>query len=108
MGHEINDMRSLKLNQMVVEKIRHQPGLIDFVRNNLQRALSDPVLSDSCKEALSEWDQLFRFQPLDEVLNLLVENSEKGQQLRQSSPFWGVLTQEERRSVFRQYESARA
>jgi len=108
MRHEIINKRSLKLNRLVVEKIRRQPELMDFVRSNLRSTLNDQKLSDSCKDALKEWDFLISHSPMDTVLNTLVEESEKGQRLRQSTPFWGILTQEERRETFRQYESAGA
>ncbi len=100
MGHGVIDRRSLALNRLVADKIRQQPALMSFVRSNLREALSDPVLSESAKDSLREWEQLFRTRSLAEVLNILVEDSDEGQRLRQSTPFWGVLTPRERLSVF--------
>jgi len=108
MRHDLINNRSLELNRLVVEKIRRHPELMDFVRSNLKSALDDETLSDSCKDALKEWDYLLRNFRTDIVLDTLVEESERGQRLRQSTPFWGILTQEERGKVFCQYETAGA
>ena len=43
---------------------------------------------------------------LNEVLEILIEDSDEGQRLRQSSPFSGILSQRERLEVFRRYETA--
>lgn len=108
MRHELIERRSLSLNRLVAEKIRNQPGLMDFVRSNLQSTLNDSVLSESCKDALREWNTLIETQSLDQVLNVLVDDSEHGRRLRQSTPFWGILTQTERLQIFGQYEPAGA
>ena len=108
MRHDLIDQRSLAFNRLIVQKIRHQPERMDFVRTNLDRALNDPELSDSCKDALREWDDLFHSCSSDKILNILIEESDEGQRLRQSTPFWGILTPQERRSILRQYETSRA
>jgi len=108
MRHDLINNRSLELNRLVAAKIRRQPELMDFVRSNLKSTLDDQKLSDSCKDALKEWDYILRNFRTDIVLDTLVEESERGQRLRQSTPFWGILTQEERGQVFRQYEPAGA
>lgn len=99
--HEVINNRSLELNRLVAGKIRRQPELMDFVRSNLKSTLDDQKLSDSCKDALKEWDYILRNFRTDVVLDTLVEESERGQRLRQSTPFWGILTQEERGQVVR-------
>jgi hypothetical protein len=106
MGHDLIDRRSLELNRLVVEKIRHQPDLMDFVRSNLDRTLSEPILSESCKNALREWHTILSVKSFDEILGILVEHSHEGQRLRQSTPFTGILNQRERLKVFRRYEPA--
>ena len=104
MGHDLIDRRSLALNRLVAEKIRRQPELMDFVRKNLDRTLCEPILSESCKNALREWRSIFSLKSFDEILSILVEDSYEGQRLRQSTPFTGILNQRERLEVFRRYE----
>ncbi|MBN8710476.1 MAG: hypothetical protein J0I10_13895 [Verrucomicrobia bacterium] len=106
MGHDLIDRRSLALNRLVAEKIRRQPELMDFVRKNLDRTLCEPILSESCKNALREWRSIFSLKSFDEILSILVEDSYEGQRLRQSTPFTGILNQRERLEVFRRYEQS--
>ncbi len=101
MGHDLIDRRSLELHRLVAEKIRQQPELMDFVRERLNRSLSEPRLSDSCKESLREWRTLLSVHSLSEILDLITEDSDEGQRLRHSTPFSGILSQPERLEVFR-------
>jgi len=41
-------------------------------------------------------------------LEILTQDSDEGQRLRQSTPFSGVLSQQERLDIFRRYEPAGA
>ncbi|OJV27000.1 MAG: hypothetical protein BGO12_16805 [Verrucomicrobia bacterium 61-8] len=79
---------------------------MDFVRKNLDRTLCEPILSESCKNALREWRSIFSLKSFDEILSILVEDSYEGQRLRQSTPFTGILNQRERLEVFRRYEQS--
>jgi len=45
---------------------------------------------------------------VEKILDLLTSDDENARRLRQSSPFAGVLSQEERRSIFDEYEALRA
>lgn len=106
MSHEPIDRRSLELNRLVAEKIRRQPELMDRVRSSLDHTLIEPRLSESCKDALREWQTILSLKPFEEILSLLVEDSDEGQRLRQSTPFTGIISQEERREIFRRHEQA--
>ena len=106
MGHDLIDRRSLELNRLVAEKMRRQPELMDLVRSRLERTLSESRLSESSKDALREWQIILSTHSLNEVLEILTEDSDEGQRLRQSSPFSGILSQRERLEVFRRHESA--
>ena len=106
MRHDLIDRRSLELHRLVAGKIRQQPELMDLVRDKLDRTLGESRLSDSCKDALREWQTIFSLKSFEEILEILVEDSDEGQRLRQSTPFSGILSQQERGEVFRRYESA--
>lgn len=106
MRHDLIDRRSLELHRLVAGKIRQQPELMDLVREKLDRTLGESRLSESCKDALREWQTIFSLKSFEEILEILVEDSDEGQRLRQSTPFSGILTQQERGEVFRRYESA--
>ena len=87
-------------------QIRQQPELMDLVRNRLEYALSGSRLSESSQYALRECQTIPFTHSLNEVLEILIEDSDDGQRLRQSSPFSGILSQRERFEIFHRYESA--
>ena len=57
--------------------------------------------------SLQEWDNILAQGPTI-ALAVLTENSERGRRLRQSSPFAGVLTPQERNTIFVEYEARAA
>jgi hypothetical protein len=67
-----------------------------MARSNLQ-TMRDAARGQA-KRWLDEWEGLLDG-PLDELLTQLTSRSPKGRELRQNSPFAGVLSNEERRRV---------
>ena len=55
--------------------------------------------------SLKEWERILASSGPEEILAILVEDSEAGARLRQSSPFVGVLSREERNAIFALYET---
>ena len=53
---------------------------------------------------LYEWERLLD-RPVDELLEALTSRSERGCELRQNSPFAGVLTQRERGRILENFRS---
>jgi hypothetical protein len=102
-SHEWIDRRSLALHEAVAAKLEAQPQLIDIARRNLERWLTvNPAA------ALVEWRRILDSAPLPDVLALLRSSSEEAVRLRQSSPFAGLLTPEERGRIMASYESRRS
>jgi len=54
-------------------------------------------------QVVGEWLAILR-KPWPEVRTVLLDESEEGQRLRQSSPFCGVLTPRERWRIYRSYQ----
>jgi hypothetical protein len=54
---------------------------------------------------LIEWQEILENWPLEKVLGLLTSFDEEARRLRQSSPFCGILSQEERLAIFKEYEA---
>jgi len=101
--HDRLDERSLALHRLVAEKVRAASDLLDKARENLRRW---EALDGYVSPALAEWTRILAA-PANQIVALLVERSERGTRLRQSSPFAGILTQQERRAIYESY-SARA
>jgi DTW domain-containing protein YfiP len=102
-AHEWIDRRSLALHEAVAARLEAEPQLLDVARANLQRWLSTNPAS-----ALREWRQLLETTPLPALIVLLRSTGEHAARLRQSSPFAGLLTPQERQAILNDYESRRA
>ncbi len=96
--------RSIALHRAVAERIRGNPKLMEEAIINLQRYLKQSF-SDSRKpiSPLVEWQELLENQSLEEILDFMVSDSERAKRLRQSSPFAGILTPQERWRIYEAY-----
>jgi len=97
-GHRTAELRSIGLHRLVVEHLRSEPELLDRARDRVTGWVEDgypvpPSVANRWRELLGR--------PLPEILAALVEDSEVARDMRQSSPFAGVLTQDERAAVIR-------
>ena len=105
--HEILDDRSLEMDRVIAEKIRANPKLIQIALANIERWLANPDYSESGREAALEWKRIIENSPVGVLATLLESSSEEARRLRQSSPFCGILTPDERQAIFRKYEALR-
>ena len=98
--HAWIDERSRALHARIAEKLQAQPSLVSEAIGNLDRW----EWLRGRDAAVDEWRDILD-RPLHELLRLLAEESENADRLRQSSPFAGILTEEERTEVFQHYET---
>lgn len=99
--HDWVDERSRALGAAVADKLWDDPSLLRVAHDNLERweCIREP------EPVLEEWRTILSMSSLEELRELLTEESERARRVRQSSPFAGVLSPEERRAIFRRYES---
>ena len=102
-SHQWIEQRSLALHEAVAAKLEAHPQLMDVARRNLERWLQRNPAT-----ALREWRRILDSTPLPGVIELLRSPSDEATRLRQSSPFAGLLTTEERRAIMGAYESRRS
>lgn len=104
-SHQWIDQRSLALDRLIADKVVARPALlqhaIQIVNRWIDQRRPDPPA------VLLEWRAFLLERSLTEVIDLLRSDSEEAQRLRQSSPFCGILSPEERLAVFREYETTR-
>ena len=100
--HRLIDERSLAFDRLIAAKLRAEPALIEKARGNLARWLE--TCSDRARPALLEWQGLVDG-PFDELLVLLEATDERATRLRQSSPFCGILTEDERLGILREFQA---
>jgi hypothetical protein len=100
--HQRLDARSLALHTLIAGKLAADPDLIDRkVLPNIERFRRIHSASGT-EKLLAEWEVAAKG-GVSALLRLCIDPSERGQQLRQASPLTGILTPQERRSVYDAY-----
>lgn len=91
--------RSLALHREVAERLRRDPRLLEFAKTRVQRWFEDGSAHRSWAIA---WSEVLEG-GLDEVVALLIDRSERAHDLRQVSPFAGVLDARTRWEILRRH-----
>jgi hypothetical protein len=100
-GHRTAELRSIELHRLVAEHLRREPELLlDRARDRVARWIEDggPVPPS----VAVRWRTLLG-RPLPVIVAALVDDCEEMRDLRQSSPFAGALSQDERVQVIREH-----
>jgi hypothetical protein len=96
-GHSRASARSLAYHRVVARRLRR--SMVDEARHVLFRwrdqARIDPLYADRWEDVLSR--------PLTEIRRTLVDESPEVDDLRQSSPFAGMLSEAERRRIISEF-----
>src|SRR5206468_1754327 len=103
-GHRRIDQRSLALHRAIADKLRANPALLEIARENLDRW---SLANGRSQPYWHAWREILN-RPIKDVLELLVEDSERMTALRQATPFAGVLEPAERWAIYASFESSRA
>ena len=82
----------------VAQKIRRNPKLMRIPRGNLRRWKKK---LRPWPPAFREWEYILKNKSLEATLEILTQDNDEGQRLRQSDPFAGVLSEKERRSFLK-------
>jgi len=96
------DQRELALHRVVAEKLERDPSLLQVAQGNIARWRRQGVRSPY----FLEWERILT-EPLPSVLELLRSPDERAVRLRQSSPFAGILSEQERLAIYNAF-AARA
>lgn len=101
-AHTDIDRRSLALARLIAARIDADPS-----RQGLERArqVCARWLSQDDTAAVREWARIVAG-PWEDVRLVLLDDSDRGQRLRQSSPFCGILTPRERWQAYREFGDA--
>lgn len=98
------DRKSLELHRLAVQKIKEDSALFSRVQGTLTRFMTRAGAAPS--PYLMEWQAILD-QGMDVALSVAIEDSERAQVLRSSSPFTGVLDEEERLAFLAAWTSSR-
>jgi hypothetical protein len=102
-SHRILEARSLAMHALIAAKIERDPSLLEIPMRNLERWERNS--DDATPHWIAEWRNILQ-QPWPAIAALITEQSENAVRLRQSSPFAGVLTDEERRRIYAAFRDA--
>jgi len=98
--HEMIDGRLLAMHQLIAEKLKTEPLLLEKVKGNVLKELRR--CPDNTKPYFVRWQAILN-ESLDATVEALTSESEQATALRQSSPFHGILTPEERLDIIRKF-----
>jgi hypothetical protein len=95
-GHDRIDRRSLALHRAIAAKLRANPALLEIARDNIERW---SMARGRSQPYWDVWREILN-RPLEEILQLLEEETERMTALRQATPFAGILEPAERWAIY--------
>lgn len=101
--HEELDQQALKYGRAIADHLAHDPTLLERAQRFIDRRIDQASASE--RDELREWALLLESMSLPRLQEFLISNSERAERLRQTLPFPGVLTNEERSEIRGQIHS---
>jgi predicted unusual protein kinase regulating ubiquinone biosynthesis (AarF/ABC1/UbiB family) len=95
--HRVAEERSVAYHRAIAERLRQDLGLLDVARRRVRQWMSAPEVPRYARE----WARVLAGDT-DSITAFLVERSERANELRQSSPFAGVLSPRRRWQIWRE------
>lgn len=93
--HQIHETRSLRMHRLVAERFRQEPE--EVIRRALKNLERWHQMGVECDD-FEVWRKLLNGSP-QELAEALTSSSEDAIRLRQSSPFAGLIPDDERRRI---------
>ncbi len=87
------------MDKAIAARIRADPSVIKIARQNLERWRRNE--NGQLASAHQEWERILHFLQPGEVADFISSQTPKADRLRQSSPFPGVLSQEEAANLWK-------
>jgi len=98
------DLRSLAYHRAIVEKLRQDPDtILAKARQNIEKMLQ---VNPHAKKLLNLWSQWLEFS-IGDIVSCSLDVSMLARDMRQVTPFAGVLTDEERMRVIEEFKKER-
>lgn len=99
-SHQFIDEFNLAYHCAVAQVLRREPeAVVTRARQNIARWIESDVYDEGERPSLFEWDKILDNSSVGELIAIITEDSDEGQRLRQSTPFAGVLSEDERRKI---------
>jgi hypothetical protein len=93
--HTLGVRRSRLVHRYIADMIRTKPELLSVAKVRIEKEIAEkqPI---NPGDAAYEWQNILATWPLDDILNFMVADTEKADQLRSSTPFQGYFDNKER------------
>jgi len=99
------ERRSLALHRVIARRLKDQPEpVLRRARRTLRRTIEQ---HPGARELLSRWRRILR-RPMSDILEVMLDPRPSARELRQVTPFAGVLTASERASFYRRFAASEA
>ncbi|MBI4519090.1 MAG: hypothetical protein HY699_25145 [Deltaproteobacteria bacterium] len=102
--HRLSELRSRAYHQVIAERLRRDPSILDRARARVESWI---LLSPTPPFYALQWQEVLS-RDAEAVAAFLADGGELGCELRQSSPFAGVLSADERWQIWRQVAAREA
>lgn len=96
--HRVPELHALAYHRVVAERL--DEALVEEARERLRRWRTEGRIHPQWAD---EWDRILAM-PLPRIARVISTDTKRARELRQSSPFAGVLTEQERRRLLRAVE----
>jgi hypothetical protein len=93
-SHAATDERSLRMSQGIARLLRQDPSMATRALRHVERLLRED--QGAAGADLMEWKQILEAYSTERLSSFLVSTSSRASRLRQSSPFFAILSFEER------------
>ena len=97
-----SDERSASLHREIAKKLRIYSELWDIPARNIIKWKKNRATRSI---AIEEWENILNMKTKEEILLILEGSNEESVRLRASSPFTGILNENERRAIFEIYST---
>lgn len=98
-SHEFLDALALEQFKETARRISADPALIEFARANIRRWIAKSGYHPGENRSLMEWQALLQRENLSLLLRVMTDPGEDAIRMRQSSPFAGILSADDRERI---------
>lgn len=92
--HTLGVRRSRLVHRYIADMIRAKPELLAVAKARIEKDIAEKQPINS-RDAAYEWQAILATWSLDDVLNFIVSDTERADQLRSSTPFVGLFDNKE-------------
>ena len=95
---------SRHMDALIAERLRTRPELLSIAKATLARWIKQQrETSGFVSRIFRDWKKILSEKTVNEIIALLLSETHEADRLRSSSPFCGMITEEERMAIFKSH-----